>query len=449
MIDISNIRNFVVQKYPKIGHPKKEEMTRLFFEILKRESVSLDQIVLGYNKDLTDYRGFRAYLVKRRFPGLSSEMSKVPLRFPKLDIDEGHAIEIKKQSLVLKNVYVEKKVISSALVARLRRKFPQANFIEIDRYKTFIKDRPYGIKEYNRRTDSFFITHEEYDFYKRCPCSTKSVFCGYHVVNLGSGCAFECAYCYLQDYVNSPGIVLPANIEDFFDKFREYRQDVRVGSGELTDSLIFDHLTEFSVQIVDFFRGYPKSSFEFKTKSNNISLLTSIKGTENVVISWSMNPQFIIQETEHYTANLNERLNAAKECAEAGYKVAFHFDPIIVYAHWRQDYQDLIRQIFSQIPKSKIAWLSIGTLRMTLGLKRIIENRFPDNFILNDEFLVGHDGKLRYSNRVRAQIYQSMKKWITAYSPETIVYLCMEEKTMCEQTQSAPLKKYRLEGYPA
>ena len=36
-------------------------------------------------------------------------------------------------------------------------------------------------------------------------------------------CAYECVYCILQAYINSPGIKIAANIEEFFDKFKEYK----------------------------------------------------------------------------------------------------------------------------------------------------------------------------------------------------------------------------------
>ena len=47
-------------------------------------------------------------------------------------------------------------------------------------------------------------------------------------------------------------------------------------------------------------------------------------------------------------------------------------------------------QIFDAIPKDRIAWMSLGTLRMSQRLKHIIENRFPKNKILDEEFLIGH-----------------------------------------------------------
>ena len=55
---------------------------------------------------------------------------------------------------------------------------------------------------------------------------------------------------------------------------------------------------------------------------------------------------------------------------------AFHFDPMIQYPGWQGGYKKLVDTIFERIPKDKIAWLSLGTLRMTPKLKKIIEKSF-------------------------------------------------------------------------
>jgi spore photoproduct lyase len=42
-----------------------------------------------------------------------------------------------------------------------------------------------------------------------------------------------------------------------------------------------------------------------------------------------MNPQQVIDLDEHGTASLSERLLAARRCQNAGYRLGFHFDPIV------------------------------------------------------------------------------------------------------------------------
>lgn len=442
MINIQSIKNYVEMEFPRLGVNKEREVSRLLFEISKRDNCHFSEIISGYDGNREQFDSLKAYLLKKRFPNTTQVNSYARFSLPEVSIKEGHAIEIKKKPFTLKNVFVEREVAGSELAARLKVKYPKANFELIDSYSAYTKANTYGIGEYNRRMDSFFLIKEKYEFFRHCPCSTKSVSCNYHVVNLGSGCAFECTYCFLQDYLNSPGIVFPANIEDFFKEFESYKQNIRVGSGELTDSLVFDHITEFSPRIIEFFKKHPGSEFEFKTKSNNVDLLIDSKPTSNIIVSWSVNPQSVIEKVEFYTASLEERLEAAQRCIEAGARVAFHFDPIIYFKGWEKEYEDLINTIFDRIPEDAIYCLSLGTLRMSVNLKKVIENRFPRNTILNEEFVVGHDKKLRYEGTLRRDIYQKMLGWIKKRSTKVSAYLCMEEKAVCADSKAAPLKQY-------
>ncbi len=443
MVNVEEIKHYVNKIFSDFGVNRKQEIIRLLFEISKKENKKIDDIIKDAPIQDRQFLPLKQYLMKRRFPNLIAQEKKVNFSLPELDINPKYRINIRKKfQIIPRHFYIEKSVLGTALAKRLKTKFPDAQFTTITRYKEFVGKKKWGIEDYNHRAEQFFVVKEGFDFFKKCPCSIKSVSCGYHVINLGSGCAFECTYCYLQDYINSPGIVIPANIEDFFRHFEYYKQDIRLGSGELTDSLLFDHITEFSPLIVDFFRKYPRSTFEFKTKSNNIDLLLSVKSAGNIVVAWSINPQRIIETTEFYTASLEERLQAAEQCARAGYKVAFHFDPIIYCQNWETDYHDLVNEIFTRIDDRQMAWLSLGTLRMTPRLKKIIENRFPENKILDEEFIPAYDGKMRYSHQIRSNIYKKMKEWIKSRSPNVYFYLCMEEKLMCQENQTPPLRAY-------
>jgi spore photoproduct lyase len=340
-------------------------------------------------------------------------------------MDVSHRPEIRP-----KTIYVERAVEGSEFTSRLVNLFPGAHFEIIESYRQFIQGKAFTPRDYNHRIETFFVVHEQHDFFKACPCSNAVKSCGYHNVNLGFGCPFECSYCFLQNYTNAPGIVFPANLADFFKAFEGYRQDIRVGSGETTDSLAFDHITGFSPQLVEFFRRHPQSLFEFKTKSDNVELLLTVKSAPNIVVAWSVNPQSIIDQEEFFTASLEERLKAAGKCARAGYSTAFHFDPIVAYPGWERDYAEVVDRIFAAVPEKGVRWISLGTLRMTPEHKKMIENRFPENTILDAELLTAPDGKVRYHENVRRDIYQKMLGFLRQHTKRDIIYLCMEPAGM-------------------
>ncbi|MCF6148264.1 MAG: hypothetical protein E3K37_06365 [Candidatus Kuenenia sp.] len=435
--NIDSLKTLIGKKYYYLGKNKQQEISRLIFEIAKREKVGFSDVLEQIPPPPHRFSFIKNYLLERRYPSFHQKGLKISQAFCDVDINPSFKVDLTTKPLIVpKQFFIEKSVLSTDTVQQIRDKFPDSTFTAIESYRDHVKNKEFSIIDYNKRLESFYIIREKFDFYKHCPCSNDSASCGYYVMNLGSGCPYECVYCFLQNYVNSPGIMLPANIEDFFAVFRNLKKDMRLGSGEFTDSLAFDHIMEYSPKIVNFFRQYPKSTFEFKTKSNNIQLLTSLQGTKNIIISWSLNPQKLIDTAEFFTASLDERLEAAQKCIEAGYRVAFHFDPIVCYRGWETDYELLINAVFDKIGEAEnMAWLSLGTLRVSPQLKKIIENRFPETTLLDEELLTGFDGKLRYPTEVRSFIYNSMTSWIRKKSKNVPVYLCMEDMKMHRNTQ--------------
>jgi spore photoproduct lyase len=97
-------------------------------------------------------------------------------------------------------------------------------------------------------------------------------------------------------------------------------------------------------------------------------------------------------------------------------------------AGWQRDYEQVVDRIFEAVPEASIPWISLGTLRFNPSLKKIVENRFPANSLMNEELVLGFDEKMRYPQAVRVIIYQHMLRYIRKRSPRVFVYLCMEDQ---------------------
>jgi len=434
---LTDLKKFVENRFSHFGVNKKRELTRLAYEISKRDKTSYEEILTPFLNRNCAYTTIKQNLLRKRFPSQFNLNDPAAVYLPKLEINSKNALQINPVQLHPKNIYIEASAHESFLAKRLKKIFPHARFTQIKSLKHFMDKRGsvrFSIKDYNKRRDNFFVVKERHDFFKRCPCTKYARSCGYHIFNLGFGCIYECTYCYLQEYTNCPGIILPLNTEDFFKKFASYKKPrMRIGTGEFTDSLALDNITQYSIPLIEFFNKNTDTTFELKTKSDNIDNLLKTEHRGNVVISWSLNPEKIIKENEFYTASLNKRLNAALKCTEVGYRVGFHFDPIIYYRNWAMDYQNLVNRLFDKISHKKIAWISLGTLRFNPHLKPIIENRFPGNKILDEELLIGFDNKLRYSDKLRFFIYQNMLDWIRKRAKHADIYLCMEKKNILKE----------------
>ena len=430
-MQLNEIETYVLGLLPKLGINKQRELVRLVYEIAKREDVPLAEI-LPFEKNL-NFESAKKRLLARRYPVNFKTARKDQFYLPKLELDSTQEADLTPRPFSPKTIYIETSVKDTPLAQRVRAAFPQADFKETDG-KTQV-----GSPHFSKRLDTLLIHREKYDFLKPCPCSCGSAGCGYNLVNLGFGCRFECEYCFLQQYQNLHAVLLPANVEEFLAKIdgAKFRAGLfdrpRIGSGEFTDSLVFDDLTQYSAQIVPFFRARPHLQFEFKTKSTNIGGLLAAGGCENVVAAWSVNAGPITQDVEHFTPNLTARLQAACEVARAGYRLGFHFDPVVIYKGYQQDYARTVQEMADTLPHDKIAWISVGTLRFSRELKKRIEMRFTKNRILDGEFLLDFDGKMRYSQAQRIEAYQFLVPLLRRTFPHAVVYLCMEDPAVASK----------------
>jgi len=269
-------------------------------------------------------------------------------------------------------------------------------------------------------------------FFKPCPGTREYICCDYQVLNIGMNCPMDCVYCILQAYLNNPYLSFFVNIEDMMaeltgifalepDRFR------RIGTGEFTDSLALDRLTGLSKVLVEFVRDKNSALLELKTKTAVIENLQDIDHGGRTIVAWSLNSPAIIAREEIRTASLEQRLAAAARCASWGYRIAFHFDPIIYHPGWQQGYRQTIDTLFATVPKDRIAWISMGCLRYLPSLKKIAGLRFPRSRIFHEEFIEGLDGKARYFRTLRVDMYRHLYQQIRHYAdPATCIYLCME-----------------------
>jgi len=279
------------------------------------------------------------------------------------------------------------------------------------------------------------IKYEEFkgDFVKNCPCSPEAISCGYFNMNLHKGCPFSCTYCILQTYLENKDPVFYTNTEKVRDELKKAMREqehLRISTGELSDSLAYENENRYSGKVIDILKDFPDIIFEFKTKSKCVDNLLNIKPLKNIIISWSLNPQEIIDIEEHKTASLSERLDALEKVQKAGYKIGIHFDPIIITEDWKNLYKNLVDDISKIVIPEKIAWWSLGALRFPESLKEYIF-KFKNSKLFTGELIKGYDGKYRYFKPLRKELFAFIKKEIyKKISLDTPLYLCMEDEEM-------------------
>jgi spore photoproduct lyase len=277
---------------------------------------------------------------------------------------------------------------------------------------------------------SLYLAQNKGAFIRQCPGTSHYTCCNYNILHIGTYCNMDCAYCILQSYFHPPLLQYFVNHDELFDCLdRIFSQNkiTRIGTGEFTDSLIWEKIYPYSETLISKFAAQYHAVLELKTKTTHIDQLLGLQHNCKTILSWSLNTEKMIHELEKRTARLSERLNAARQCEAMGYPLAFHFDPIFIYPGCEADYLKVIQLLFKHVSPENIVWISLGTFRFMPDLKSIIENRFPHTTIAYGEFIKGMDAKMRYFKPLRIQLYKKIITAIKSCAPDLLIYFCMED----------------------
>lgn len=276
-------------------------------------------------------------------------------------------------------------------------------------------------------------------FFQKCPGSPRVICCNYRLINTCFNCLYDCSYCFLRGYLNAFGIVQFTNIDELLDEAEKFFQSssremiYRIGTGEFTDSLMFDRETGIGEKLIRLAAPYPHVMLELKTKSSNVEHLLNIEPKGNAVLSWSVSSERNIRRYERGTACLDERLRAIRKAADADFITAFHFDPVIIYEGWKEDYSALIDTLFEAVNRQKVAWISMGGFRYAPGFKDVLKTVEPEEDMTLEEMFPGIDGKFRYFKPCRIEMYKFLLDRIQKYTSKPFIYLCMESSDVWHQ----------------
>jgi spore photoproduct lyase len=173
---------------------------------------------------------------------------------------------------------------------------------------------------------------------------------------------------------------------------------------------------------------------EFKTKTDRINRLLSSKHRDRIIVSWSLNSPFISAHEEHRAESIRKRLEAARVCQSEGFMLGFHFDPLVCHENWKDAYLKTIELMDQYIDPNRIIWISLGAFRFMPGLKPVIRKRHPDTCVLNGEFILGLDGKMRYFKPIRIDLFSFIREALKKWHPDLGLYLCMESDEVWQQS---------------
>jgi spore photoproduct lyase len=334
-----------------------------------------------------------------------------------------------REDLMFKEILIEKDLRDHPRVNDILLKFTKSTILWIDRYDDYWGKFK---KPYLHKRDSLklYLANKKGNLVKKTP-DAYGINRGEHYYFIHAfNCIYECQYCYLQGYFKNPDIVLFLNHEENIFQMRDIIEktsdEVWFHAGEYSDSLALSHLSGELPLYFDLFKDTPNAFLELRTKSANIKELLKLNPLQNVIVSFSLSPKDVAKKIDLKTPSISARLDSMEVLKKNGFKLAVHFDPIILTKDTFLDYQEIIDDLKMR-NLLDLEYISLGVVRFTDDVYHEVKSNYPDSLIHADKMISSFDGKVRYPRFKRLSILSGIKeKLIMAGVSKDKIYFCME-----------------------
>ena len=259
-----------------------------------------------------------------------------------------------------------------------------------------------------------------------------------HDLHSAWGCFHCCAYC-----ARGRMYVIMLNVEEFIDHvdqlMEEYpwqkvfrydvEQDILTIEPEYGASkILVEHYAELEDKYIILF-----------SKSANVDFLLDLDHKGHTIMLWTLSTHEVSRNIEPMTGTMEERIEAARKCQEAGYPVRFKCKPIIPVRNWREQITYMLETLFDNVEPENISMELLFThggvkeLDLLIGL-----SEFDDEVIAACEeaekstWSGAANGPRPFPFEVKRDVYRHFLKEAKRLSPSTPVTLCAETQRMWE-----------------
>lgn len=225
--------------------------------------------------------------------------------------------------------------------------------------------------------------------------------------SLSSSCPANCEYCYLQTTQGEkPYMKIFLNIDEILKVIQYYidNNESNITSFEcasITDPVALEHLSGNLKTCIEYFGKSNNGRLRLVTKFDNVDCFLNLEHNKHTKFRFTLNTHYVINNFEHNTATFNERIQAVKKIAAAGYPIGFIIAPIMIYDNWKNEYKNLFETLKVALSdyKEEISFELIQH-RFTKAAKELIVQRFKNTKLdLNEEsrqLKWGPYGKFKY-----------------------------------------------------
>jgi len=260
------------------------------------------------------------------------------------------------------------------------------------------------------------------------------------------GCLHTCDYCNIGEFIN-----IAMNVEDYLERLPEllrenpwlklYKYDNH------TDILAFEPEYGWCERLVEFFSRQDDAYLMIYTKSDNVDFLLPLKHDGKTIVCWTISCDTVSRLVEKDSPPMHRRIEAARKCQEAGYRVRARFSPIIPVKNWREENERMLEEYLSAVKPDIITmdmlkWIEPREARDIFDLSLWDEefvswvDKFAEMEPTQRPRPILPNGKQLFPHEVRAGVYRFFIERIKRLSPRTKISLCGETPEMWEELRS-------------
>ncbi len=278
---------------------------------------------------------------------------------------------------------------------------------------------------------TFEVKTKDYVGLGSCPVASPNTrCCNLLTLDAVESCGFDCSYCSIQSFYNQNKISFDTNlIENLKNIKLDPNETYHIGTGQSSDSLMWGNREGLLDALFEFAKENPNVILEFKTKSNSIKYFLENEVPKNIIVSWSLNTPTIIENEEHLTATLDQRIKAARDLADKGILVGFHFHPIVHYENYLEEYGQVYTKLIDTFNSSEVVFVSLGTLTFIKPVIKKLRDRGLKSKILQMPF-EDANGKASYPLDIKREMFKHAYDSFDVWHRDVYFYLCMEDHSL-------------------
>jgi len=196
----------------------------------------------------------------------------------------------------------------------------------------------------------------------------------------GRGCPHQCAYCALGGY-----LISHLNTEEYIDRLGDLlRQNPWQKTwlyDDVMDVLALEPWIDALGPLMRFFESTGDRYLILHTKSDRVQALLDAGAPRNTIVAWSLSGPTQSTQLERGAGTTESRIEAARQCQQAGITVRYKFKPIVPVSDWRREAGQAVDLALSRTEPDNLSLTSL----MWMGAEDLKACIPPD--LLDQEFL--------------------------------------------------------------